>query len=178
MVVRNPKDRIVSAYRNKIETPFDVRNRAVFPEDLKQHIFQMYERERFHQWLQYDQVSDIHPSFSSYIRWLSEYPYPLYNEHFKRVTEMCFPCAVDYDLYINFKTYDYDIYALMDYLEIPTSYYPRVLAHSGHPTSEFVGEYFRQLSCKEKELLRELLKVELDFYYSLYPEERGRDTQL
>ncbi len=170
--------RIVSAYRNKIEGPFDMQNRAVFPNDIKQHVLQMYERERFHTWLQYDRASDIHPSFGDYVRWLSEYPFSLYNEHFKPVIETCFPCAVNYDFYVNFQTYDYDIYALMEYLGIPSKYYPRVLAHPGHSTSDYLKEYYGKLSAEEREMLRQRMRKELDFYYSLHPEEKGMDAQL
>lgn len=178
VVIRNPKVRVVSAYRNKIETPFELKNRAEFPNDIKQHILQMYSRKSFEQWLWYDRLSDIHPTFGDYVRWLSAYPHSMYNEHFKSVTETCFPCAINYDIYLNFKTYDYDLYALMDYLDIPRTYYPRVIAHPEHSTSEYVAEYLGQLSDEERDMLRERLRIDIDFYYSLYPEEKGVDAPL
>ena len=177
-MVRNPIVRTLSAYRNKIEKPFDINHHDTFPEDIKQHILHLYRREEFYYWLQSDYSSDIYPKFGEYVRWLSEYPRCLYNEHFKPVIEMCFPCAVSYDFYANFKSYDYDVYALMHYLDIPMTYYPRVLAHPGHPTSKFLEKYYGQLSEEERNSLHERLKLELEFYYTLYPEERGMNVCL
>ena len=165
--------RTLSAYRNKIEKPLNYSRRRYFPDDTKLHILELYQKDELHKWLLGDQTTDLHPSFSDYIQWWSEYPSTIYNDHFRTVTELCSPCSVHYDFYANFKVYDYDIYALLDYLDIPKSLYPRVISHPGLPTSEYLNKYYGELSPEYKHLVYNRLSEELDFYYSLYPEETG-----
>lgn len=118
-----------------------------------------------------EQLTSIHPSFGEYIRWLNEYPDFLYNEHFRPVLELCRPCAIRYDFYANFIALDYDLYALMHYLDIPASTYPHVISHWTYSTSDFLDKYYGQLTSTEQEMMHRRLDLEMKFYYALYPEE-------
>ncbi len=140
-------------------------------EYTKQHILYLFRRKDFVQWMKGQRSTAVHPSFGEYVRWLNEYPSPFYNEHFRPVTELCLPCAIHYDFYASFKTSDYDLYALLHYLDIPTSFYPRVISHPTYSTSNYVGKYYEQLTSMEREILRERLALEMGFYHALYPEE-------
>ena len=121
---------------------------------------------------------DIHPSFGEFLKYMTLHPLESYNEHFVPDLRLCYPCAVRYDFYANFKVYDYDVNAVMRHLGIPESYYPHKLAHPGHPTEEFMSLYYGRVSADTKRRITTVLSEELDFYYSLYPEEREMHATL
>lgn len=91
--------------------------RKFFPERLKAYILKKYRRSEFQEWISKNNSSvDIHPSFDEFIQFMNTFPLSVYNEHFKPFLELCNPCAVKFDLFMNFKTLEYDIFALMEYL--------------------------------------------------------------
>ena len=182
-IVRNPLERLLSAYKNKLERPFNIGKscdchvvllmqfiimlngfaqihctsiglyrvyvyynshslthththththciylrplhthaqtelRKFFPERLKAFILKLYRREEFEKWIaRNNSLEDIHPSFDEFVQFMNSYPLTAYNEHFKPFLELCNPCAVNFDLFLSFKTLEYDVYALLDYL--------------------------------------------------------------
>ena len=127
---------------------------------------------------QRNQSVDIHPTFSEFLEFMLLYPLSYYNEHFKPVLDLCFPCAIHYDFYANFKSQDYDVYAMMDYLGIPSTYYPHTILHKGTPTGSYLQKYYQALPAVLKAQIVQTLRSELEFYYTLYPEERNMHALL
>lgn len=109
---------------------------------------------------------------------MTKFPLHVYNEHFKPTLQLCFPCAVHYDLFLNFKTLEYDVFALMQFLDIPFQYYPESIAHRNAPTGTHLEEYFKGVDVELKVKLFHAFKDELELYYSLYPEEWGMHQDL
>ena len=176
-IVRNPMERLVSAYRNKVEMPFNYSNRH-FPDRLKGYILRRFRKLEYQKWLEIgNQSIDIHPTFIEFLRFMLLYPLSYYNEHFKPVLQLCFPCAIHYDFYANFKTQNYDVFAMMDYLGISSSYYPSVL-FKDKPTGDYLREYFQLLPTDFKDQIFQTFRTELEFYYALYPEERNMHVLL
>jgi hypothetical protein len=172
-IVRNPLERLLSAYRNKLESPLDSSQRKKFPDRLKAYLLDKYDHERLKAWISANRSGDIHPTFQQFIKFMTRFSLTSYNEHFLPFLELCFPCAIDYDLIINFKTLNYDMYGLMDYLRIPAEYYPAAIGHAAKPTSMFMERYYGQVSREIKADLIHTLRQELEFYYALHPEEAG-----
>ena len=179
-IVRNPMERLVSAYRNKLEVPFDASVRKKFPDRLKAYILSLYDKKRFMNWIANKRFGrDIHPSFVHFLRFMNKFALNTYNEHFTPFLQLCFPCAIDYDVVLNFKSVNYDVYAAMDYLNIHPSLYPQAIAHKTTPTAQYLREYFGKVSDQGiKSKLFERFQMELGFYYALYPEEAGMHLQL
>jgi len=178
VIVRNPMERMLSAYRNKVETPYNHSNRH-FPDKLKGYILRRFRKVEFWKWVEGGNESvNIHPTFAEFLQFMLLYPLSYYNEHFKPVLNLCFPCAVHYDFYANFKSQDYDIYALMDYLGIPSAYYPHHVSRKDKPTKNYLQEYYQALPADLKEEIVQAFRTELEFYYTLYPEERNMHVLL
>ena len=178
-IVRNPMERLLSAYRNKLEPPLRAELRTLFPDKVKAYILKRYRKTKFLEWL--DNKNDsvkIMPTFQEFLRFMAQFPLSLYNEHFMPVLNLCYPCAVQYDLYLNFKSLDYDVYALLDYLGIPKSFYPNAISHKGVSTSSHFNEYFGNVTKGAKERLFRVLAKELRLYYALHPEEWFMHRQL
>lgn len=179
IIVRNPMERLVSAYRNKLEAPLNFTIRKQFPERLKAYILRTYNKKILNAWIDYGNYSiDLHPSFSDFLKFMMKFPLNIYNEHFKPLLELCYPCAVHYDFYLNFKSMEYDVYALMHYLGIPYEYYPSYVSHPEKPTARLLEHYFGSVALAEKVKLFRVFSKELEFYYSLYPEEWGMHKDL
>ena len=177
-IVRNPLERLLSAYKNKLETPLNATMRKKFPDRLKAYLLDLYAHDQLKSWISARQYTkDIHPTFQHLLKFMTQFSLSSYNEHFMPFVQLCFPCAVDYDLLINFKTINYDMYALMDYLNIPPSYYPAAIGHET-PTSAYMKQYYGNISGPIKEDLFKKLEQELDFYYALQPEEEGMHRDL
>ena len=171
-------ERMLSAYRNKLETPYN-HSHHHFPDKLKGYILRQFRRVEFWKWVeQRNQSVDIHPTFPEFLEFMLLYPLSYYNEHFKPVLDLCFPCAIHYDFYANFKSQDYDVYAMMDYLGIPSTYYPHTILHKGTPTGSYLQKYYQALPAVLKAQIVQTLRSELEFYYTLYPEERNMHALL
>ena len=155
--------------------------RRSFPDRLKAYILKKYRREEFEDWIA-DEVAhnttDIHPTFSEFLKFMTRFSLNVYNEHFKPTLQLCFPCAVHYDLFINFKTLEYDMFALMQFLNIPFQYYPESIAHRNVSTGSYLAEYFKDVDVELKVKLFHAFRDELDVYYTLHPEEWGMHHDL
>ena len=180
-IVRNPLERLLSAYRNKLETPLKFSLRRNFPERLKAYILKKFRREEFEDWIA-DEIAhnttDIHPNFSEFLKFMTKFSLSRYNEHFKPALQLCFPCAVHYDLFLNFKMLEYDTFALMQFLDIPFEYYPESIAHKSAPTGGYLEKYFKDVDIDMKVKLFHAFRDELEFYYTLHPEEWGMHHDL
>ena len=176
--VRNPLERIVSSYRNKIAVPINYANRAHWPDDVLFHIITTYSKDKYVEWKEANLFTstDIYPSFKEFIKYLIDSNLDLLNEHFRPFINLCHPCSLHYDFIGNFHNLPNEAYQILDFLKIPRNYY---LNHIGHPkynTSSLVPEYYNQLPAS---LLLELLKhfsQELILYYLLFPADLVKDN--
>lgn len=152
--------------------------RKHFPNDVQLFIMTLFRPKQVHAWLD-SPATERHvlfPSFKEFVTYMKMFPLSDYNEHFSPFTELCYPCSIRYDFYANFKSMEYDLGAVIDYLSVPSSYYP--LEGINHDTQELMNDYYTLLSWKEKKDLFDALQKELDFYYSLYPEESNFHEKL
>ena len=178
-IIRNPLERLLSAYKNKLEHPFDIKFSGEFPERLKADILNLYDKQQFINWKSSAKnFTDIYPSFVHYLKYMSQFTFTSYNEHFMPFLQLCYPCSIDYDVLLNFKTINYDVYGIMELLGIPTIYYPSVIAHESKPTITYMAEYFSQVPEAVKALLFEKFAQEMAFYYSIYPEEKDMHKKI
>ena len=173
MVVRNPLERLLSAYRNKMATSDTVK----FFQKIRTQIVKRFRRR--------EQGSSCappnhFPTFTEFIDFINNTPLdPMHmDHHFQPISEICHPCIVRYHFYANFKLLDYDIDTLFHLLGIPPSYFSNKIEHPQSPTSQLLPKYFSQLSLWQKSELFSKFQFELNFYYSLYPEERNMHRKL
>lgn len=178
-IVRNPMERLLSAYKNKLEKPLNATLRRKFPDRLKAYILNLYDHKRLKNWIgARDYSIDIHPTFSQFLKFMTQFLLSSYNEHFMPFLQLCFPCAIDYDVVLNFKSLNYDMFALMEYLGIRPSYYPAAISHESDPTSVHLKQYYRRVSSHIKGDIFHKLQQELDYYYAMHPEEEGMHKHL
>ena len=197
-MVRNPLERLVSAYCDKIEHPItynktllrgskdeaQVRS-ALFPKDLdlfeghRRWILSKYHPAELKSWVKCRGKCVLQPSFSDYVRWIVDSDDFRLNEHFAPIIVDALPCVVQYSFYANFKNYSREVKLLMRKFKIGSQFFIDHSSHApGQETSTKLHHYYSQLSPHLKRDLFEHMFQELDFYYHLYPEEQWSHTEL
>ena len=178
VLVRNPLERLVSAFRNKIEQPLHFSKLDTF-EMIRRHIIDKYRRGELNRWEESNGTFKMQVNFTEYISWIVESENALLNEHFSPVIDNSHPCRIRYDFYGNFKLYDTDMAQIIAKLKCNPDYFRNNSARSpGHRTKDYLERYYTELSRDMKRQLFEDFYQELDFYYHLYPEERSSHVQL
>lgn len=91
--------------------------------------------------------------------------------------EIAQPCRVRYQFYGNFKMYSSEMQHIMTKLNVSHEFF---YDHPSHDvrTSELLETYFSQVSVELKRELFVDFYQELDFYYSLYPEESSSHIEI
>ena len=181
--VRNPMERVVSAYNDKIiKHVNETRIKDRVAEDLLNTTMNIFRPTEYKAWLENGKKGPMYPTFSEYVQFLIKQNMKTVNEHFQPVIHLCHPCAIDFNFYGNFKLLPDEAETLLNTLNINSSlYYDRegsYISHKGHKTSEVVTKYFSELTDQQKKSLFDVYKEELEFYYTLYPEERDSHLRL
>ena len=178
MIVRNPLERLVSGYRNKIEPPLmDLSDK--FPNYIKRWILKTYRPVDYRQWIDQGGNYNISISFPEFAQYVIDTKKEWLNPHFKPMINTCHPCRVRYDFYGNFKMYSQDVMLIVEKIRTKPEYYPNHSLHrSGHETSTYLGVYYNQLTHAQKTELYYSLEEELEFYYYLYPAEKDSHVDL
>ena len=175
--VRNPMERIVSAYLDKIANPLDIaKSRRLDEENFKLRILEKLRPTEYKAWLKNGRNRTIYPTFSEYINFLNliDLKDVYTNEHFKPIIYQCYPCVINYNFYGSFKLLPNDANAVLEHFKLNSSYYDKksFISHTSYKTSDLVPKYFSELTTSQKTALFHSFADELDFYYSLHPEEK------
>ena len=182
IIVRNPLERLLSAFRNKIETPLHLAESDIhlqYFEKLKHQILMKYRRVEFSRWLASGRHVPVQVTFSEYIRWIIDTDNDRLNEHFAPTISNSHPCRVKYNFYGNFKMYNTDIAGVAQKLGVPFEYFYNKSSHNpSTETRNFLESYYSQVDNKLKQQLLQSFSDELEFYYHLYPEERNCHVKL
>ena len=179
MFVRNPLERLVSAYLNKLATPLNFKEQRQDFENYKRLIVQKYRPKDFEMWLRGHGDIEERVSFSDYVRFIVDSSSGNLDDHFAPSIHASHPCKIRYHFYGNFKMYSSDMAQIMQKLNVSTEYYWDHSEHKpGHETKNYLQYYYSQLNEDCKHHLFEYFHQELDFYYHLYPEEKNSHVEL
>ena len=179
-MVRNPLERLVSAYRNKLNHVI-IRSKDVRPDirysiNLQRDVFQTIHPEEYDKWLK-NPALEYTVTFPDFIQYVIVKPNDKLDVHFRPVIHLCQPCQVQYDFYNVFKHFNKDAEVLLNKLQAEPQY---LLGAHVVPkkTSEYVREYYSQLSQDLKNQLFRDWYMELEFYYHICPEERNSHKEI
>ena len=166
VVVRDPLERLVSAYHNKLTT----KDTFIDYRKLQKKILQYYRNDS-------TVLQSEFPSFSEFIGFLL-HSKESFDKHFIPVIELCDPCQIKYNFYVNFKITNHDVDSIMHLLNIPREYYFNNIKHeepymakSIHYNSSVIIDHFNQLSHDQRMRFFKEWTKELEFYDTIYPGE-------
>ncbi|XP_067661500.1 carbohydrate sulfotransferase 11-like isoform X1 [Haliotis asinina] len=149
---REPFERILSAYRNKFKgkNPF-------FHKRYGKNIVRKY---RANSWNTNPDGKDV--SFGEYVHYLTDYTRrePL-NEHWEKMTELCHPCLINYDLVSSYDDLQEDSVRLLDKIGASkiVQFPKRSASYKHAETEELLRQFYSQIP---PVLLDQLMEV----YYS------------
>ena len=173
MFVRNPLERLLSAFLNKLASPIDFKQQWKGFDSYKRHIVQTYRPQEFKMWSHGRGKFELKASFRDYIHWIIDSDNSLLNEHFSPIIINSHPCQIRYHFYGNFKMYSSDMAQVLKKLNVSAEYFWDQSEHKpGHETKDYLQYHYSQLSEDLKRRLFEKFHQELNFYYHLYPEEK------
>ena len=178
-VVRNPLERLVSGYRNKIEPPLNPNSRTRHFVSIQKEILLKYRPGDLEEWLEMNMSYPLTVSFTDFVRYLVDTDNRNINPHFRPMIDICQPCHIKYDFYANFRSLSQDVAYISRKIHARPEYYRDESLHTNAmQTKNLLGLYYAQLPESLKHSLFEDWKTELDFYYHLYPDERNSHVQL
>ena len=155
-ILRNPLERLVSAYRDKIIGE----NRKPHEKEWANEIMEMYN------------VSDV--TFETYLQWIVDTPNKVLNEHFTPLFILASPCIVRYHYYGNFKRLSEEMQLISGQLHVHRRLFSDFDYHEvTNRTEKLMADYFATASAAIKKSLFWDFYMEFDFYFSLFPEEKG-----
>lgn len=182
MVVRNPLERLVSAFRNKLEAPVSYERQDKFPHHLKVEILERVRSAELHYWQRSHngkQPVNISVTFPDFVQYFIETDVARLNDHYRPSIDICHPCLVKYSFYGNFRNFSSDVAQLIRRLDTdPRFYRDKSLHSSAEQTSRLLPKYYGQLLHRDKVRLIGKLYDDLLFYYTLYPADRHTHRHL
>ncbi|XP_076060446.1 carbohydrate sulfotransferase 11-like isoform X2 [Oratosquilla oratoria] len=144
MFTRHPFDRVLSAFKDKLESE-DKKSGYNFHDEIGTKIEKRY---RGHEMAKGHNVT-----FSEFIRFISEPGYGTFeqrNEHWLSVHEVCNPCTVDYDFIGKYETLKEDSEYVLKWMGISDLIGPFPSSDRPFHAHRYKKDYFDQLGHDEK----------------------------
>lgn len=162
LFVREPFERLVSAYRNK----FTLRYNKSFHKRYGTRIIRRYRKnataEAIHS------GSDV--KFTEFAEYLvdpaTKREAPL-NEHWQTVNTLCHPCHIHYDVVGKYETLEEDADYVLKLAGVPDSLHFPSYAKSTRTTDQMAAMFFKNISAQQQRQLYQLYKMDfLMFNYT------------
>ncbi|KAK7086393.1 hypothetical protein SK128_021996 [Halocaridina rubra] len=173
MVVRHPFERVLSAYRDKLEdSERDLKDRGGYYYAIYgKRIVKAY-RKSTSSSDDYSYNTRKEPTFREFIQYLLDTDVEEYDEHWRPIFLLCTPCHIRYDIIAKMETLsrdaDFILYhrGLSDTVHVEWSH----RTDQSKKTSDVVKSYYSQLTSSEvKQLYYKYLPDFLMFEYDLEP---------
>lgn len=146
---------------------------------MKRSIVENYHPSESKKWIASKGSFELVVDFQTYIKWIVDTQNNKLNEHFCPMVHLAQPCRLRYNFYGNFKNFSSDMHMAMKKLNVPTEYFADESHYpSGEGTNTLLYDYYSTLSKELKLALFRDFYAELDFYYHLFPEERGSHVSI
>lgn len=181
VMVRHPLERLVSAFRSKIErynltgtrrnTPHYNWARLAILKSIQPLIYDNWRRTG---------MKPIAISFSDFIDyWLQPTDTGFeFDDHFRSLLLICRPCTTRFDFYGNFRNFKRDAQVLIDKIKADSSDLRQGYHSEESSTEQQVTHYYSTLSKRQKSDVIRKLSLELEFHYTIFPEERDSHKQI
>lgn len=133
LFVRHPFERLLSAFRNKLEEPS--RGSKYFQTRIGRDIIKHYRVNATNHSLEYG--NDV--TFEEFAMYLIDHYVPAFNEHWKPISELCYPCLIKYDFIGKYETLQSDAEFLLKAINKSEIKFPKVRV--SNTTAQIVKYY-------------------------------------
>jgi len=145
--VRHPLERLLSAYRDKLEHKQD-----------REYYYKRFGRRIALKYRQSSNSRRLEPTFEEFLRFIVKEKY--FDEHWTPYYRVCDPCAIHYDYILKFETLKRDQMFLIQDTNLSEylygSNYLRNINPYGATTIEILREYIKNIP---RPLLKEIYKI-------------------
>ena len=170
-IVRHPLERLVSAFQDKLRGPLLRNPNSMLFEETKHSVLSRCDPQLYKKWKN-GEVENVTIDFTCYIIWLAKYGALGGDDHFMTLMNNCQPCHMHYHFYGNFKNFVSDGKQILSRFSNDLSSFSRESYHTkGKETRELLPTYYSQLTPGLKKTLYQCIKLDLEFYHTLYPAE-------
>jgi hypothetical protein len=172
LVVRHPFERLVSAYRDRIEDTSRFTSQAwIYVPRIFALTRPSLNRSKIFDSKKHWQKLSIVPTFHEFVEWLLVIPPKKYDVHWNRYSDQCEPCSIHYDSIIKMDNFsneeEVSVMCKMGLQHLNVSL-PHLQQTSGGPTDYNVTcQYFQQLFPEQAKALYEIYSLDFEmFHYS------------
>ena len=182
---RNPLERLASSYRSKVER-FPLRGlRDTEPHFnwLRKDIYSTQRRQDYILWKKNGGRTPVNISFADFVEYWANHPIVnkidgYLDEHFLLISDMCQPCRTRFDFYGNFHHFDRDAEVLIGKIGASRSDLRQGYYSENTSTEERMKLYYSILTDAQKKAVLNKMALELEFHYTIFPEERDSHKQI
>ncbi len=177
MMYRNPVERLISGYRDKIEKipMFGLKNNEPSRNGIKKDIYKYKHPDLYRAWKDKGGRTLVNNSFTDFIDYWIHADGIKRDDHFKPIIDICNPCYIHYSYYGEFNSFERSAQVFMNRIgantSLVTDYHWSV--DSGK-TSNITAKYYNQLSIEQKTGIVDILAKDLCFYYTLFPKQKDK----
>ncbi|XP_064460772.1 carbohydrate sulfotransferase 11-like [Ornithodoros turicata] len=160
--IRHPYERLLSAYRNKFEHAWS----DYFPKRFGRKIVRTYRSDPSAESLE----SGADVTFQEFLSYVSDLDVSddsaAFNEHWRPVSDLCFPCQLHYDVIGAYNTLEDDsnyvlwLARLHDVVSFPT----RNATYSSEPTRSLMARYYSSISTDTLRRLEKVYEMDLGLF--------------
>ncbi|KAK8749956.1 hypothetical protein OTU49_015148 [Cherax quadricarinatus] len=171
LVVRHPFERILSAYRDKLENyQRDLMFRDGYYHTMYgKNIVRVYRAEEDR-----SLANRTEPTWTEFVRYLINSPSSKFDEHWKPIYSLCSPCVIKYNVIAKMETFSEDTQYVINQLGLDDQLHVEWIHKTADTrTSDIANIYFSQLTTNQIEQLFD--KYRLDFELFGYDYEPYRD---
>ncbi|XP_076446310.1 carbohydrate sulfotransferase 11-like [Babylonia areolata] len=168
--VRDPLERLLSAWRNKFQSNFSTS--IAFRRAYVHRIVQRYRDVSNRSSLGRRASGRLMIGFDEFLRYVVDRSAGGMDEHWERFHRLCLPCAVHYDFVGKYETMEEDAGHVLQLLNAShkVSFPKRSAFYLHKPTSVFVSQYYRNLSASLLKRVAESYDVDFDLFNYSVPE--------
>ena len=170
-IVRHPLERVVSVYRDKMSGPLSRKPQPIdqYFAKFKQSALSKCDPQLHKKWKEKG-VDDVSVSFTCFIVWYTKHGGVWADDHFMMLVDNCQPCRMHYHFYGNFKSFVNDGRQILSKFTDDLSPFANESYYTkGNGTNQLLPSYYSQLTPSLRKSLQETIKLDLDFYHTLYP---------
>ncbi|XP_059477563.1 carbohydrate sulfotransferase 11-like [Neocloeon triangulifer] len=160
LIVRHPFERLLSAYRDKLE------NSTAGPEHGSFFYYRHYGSKMVKLYRNNSSVRQVEPTFKEFISYLIHTRETRFEQHWAPFYSSCLPCAIDYDIIAHAETLNRDQIYIIKKLHLESLISPlwKRITYGQRSVGETAKKYFKELSKREVQLLYEKFKIDFDLF--------------
>ncbi|KAJ9598199.1 hypothetical protein L9F63_011119 [Diploptera punctata] len=140
LFVRNPFERLLSAYHNKLEQHYQ--SSKYFQSRIGRHIVKHYRQNASKESL--SKGDDV--TFKEFATYLIAEEQGNFNEHWRPIYNLCHPCSINYDIIGKYETFDQDSEFILKQIGVTNIAFPH--APKSSRTTSNLEKYFSTLEHK------------------------------